>query len=320
MKIVKNLLLLILVGCCNIAMAQKEGKDFTALDEAVKKTGAMDTFSMGTISSILTKKLMDKTEKARAIFDWIAYNISFDFKTARNGVGEKNGSTDVLKSRKATAAGYANLFQDMCSSAGIRCLTVEGFVKNNVEDINLSKPEINHTWNVIQLGISPDAWYIVDPCWGSGYSDPEFKSYTKAFNPDYFFANLTIFNWQHFPDNTAWHFGPKPKSRNDFYDLPLIKSAAYQLGVKSFFPNNGNVKAKVNKPLTFNFHIGTEADVNKVTLAFGEGKKITRKDVDFTLNGNNLSFSYKFPEEDNFSVSVFVNDKELAVYNVRITE
>ena len=161
MKIVKNLLLLILVGCCNIAMAQKEGKDFTALDEAVKKTGAMDTFSMGTISSILTKKLMDKTEKARAIFDWIAYNISFDFKTARNGVGEKNGSTDVLKSRKATAAGYANLFQDMCSSAGIRCLTVEGFVKNNVEDINLSKPEINHTWNVIQLGISPDAWYIV---------------------------------------------------------------------------------------------------------------------------------------------------------------
>ena len=60
--------------------------------------------------------------------------------------------------------------------------------------------------------------------------------------------------------------------------------------------------------------------MNKVTLAFGEGKKITRKDVDFTLTGINLSFSYKFPEEDNFSVSVFVNDKELAVYNVRITE
>jgi transglutaminase/protease-like cytokinesis protein 3 len=319
-RLVKKILPLLLVCCSTIAFAQKEGKDFTALDESVKKVGAMDTFSMGTISSILTKKLTDKTEKARAIFDWIAFNISFDFKTARNGNGEKNGSTDVLKSRKATAAGYANLFQDMCSSAGIRCLTVEGYVKNNVEDINLSKPEINHVWNVIQLGVSPDAWYIVDPCWGSGYSDPEFKSYTKAFNPDYFFANLTIFNWQHYPDNTAWHFGPKPKGRNDFYDLPLIKSAAYELGVKSFSPNNGNVKVKANKALTFNFHISTEADVSKVTLAFGEGKKITKKDVEFNLNGNNLSFSYKFPEEDNFPVSVIVNGKELAVYNVTIEE
>ena len=315
----KKILPFVLLCITTSAFAQKNDRDFKALDEYIKKLGTLDSMNMGTISNLLTKNYEDKTDKARAIFDWIAYNISYDYKTARSGGTEKNSSTEVLLFRKATGAGYANLFQDMCSSTGIRCLTVNGFVKNTTEEINDKKLEINHTWNVVQLGQSPEAWYYVDACWGSGYTDAEFKSFTKAYNPDYFFADLTLFNWQHYPDNTAWYLGPgRLKNKSDFLNFPLIKSAAYGFGLKRFTPNDAAVKIKVNKPLYFSFKLSIDIDVSKVALVIGEGKKKKVKDMDFVSNGSSLSFSYKFEEEDTFPVTVLVNGKELVAYAVEV--
>ncbi|NOT94630.1 transglutaminase domain-containing protein [Ferruginibacter sp.] len=313
-KIITLFFLFITVNC----FAQKEGRNFKDIDEYVKKLGTLDSLNMGTISKLLTQKYDDKTDKVRAIYDWIAYNINYDLKSAKNGGSEKNSSTEVLLSRKATGAGYANLFQDMCSSAGIRCLTADGFVKFGAEQINNTKTEINHSWAVVQLGQSPEAWYYADPCWGSGYTDAEFKTFTKAFNPDYFFADLTIFNLQHYPNNTAWQLGPGPKNKKDFFNLPVIKSAAYELGLKKIAPYEGAVKVKVKTPLAFGYQFGDRATVTKVTLVIGEGKRKITKDVPFTFDKNILSFFYKFMEEDNLSVTVLVNGKELAEYAVEI--
>ncbi|MGG9961123.1 transglutaminase domain-containing protein [Ferruginibacter sp. SUN106] len=314
----KKIFTLLLVCIALNCFAQKEGKDFKAIDEYVKKLGTLDSLNMGTISSLLTKNYSDKTDKVRAIYDWIAYNIAYDLKNAGSGSGDKNTSTEVLLRRKATGAGYATLFQDMCSSAGIRCLTADGFVKFGADQINDTKTEINHSWAVVQLGQSPEAWYYADPCWGAGYTDAEFKTFTKAFNPDYFFADLTIFNWQHYPDNMAWQLGPGPKNKKDFFGMPVIKSAAYELGLKKMNPNDGVVKVKVNKPLAFSYQLNSNATVTKVALVFGEGKKKKIKDVPFSFSGNMLGFTYKFEEEDSFPVTVLVNGKELAEYMVDI--
>ena len=137
------LLLFSLVGFN--AMAQINGRDFTAVDNYVKKLGSLDSMSMGTINNVVSKKFTDKIDKARAIYDWIAMNIKYDVKSARANNTAKNSPTDVLLYRKAVGIGFASLFQDMCSSANIRCLTVDGFVKNNVDDIGEKSMEINHT-------------------------------------------------------------------------------------------------------------------------------------------------------------------------------
>lgn len=313
-----NISILFIAFTINCA-AQKDGRDFKAIDEYVKKLGTLDSLNMGTISNLLTKNYEDKTDKVRAIYDWIAYNISYDFKTARNGGAEKNTATDVLLSRKATGAGYANLFQDMCSAAGIRCLTADGFVKFSTEEIGNSKAEINHSWAVVQLGQSPEAWYYADPCFGSGYTDADFKSFTKAFNPDYFFADLTIFNLQHYPDNTAWQLGPGPKNKNDFFDLPVIKSAAYEFGLKKMNPNKGAVKASAGKPFAFTYQLNNNIEITKVALVIGEGKKKKIKDIaKFSSTGSTLGFTYTFEEEDSFPVTVLVNGKELVEYAMEV--
>ena len=138
------------------AFAQTPLKDFKAVDTYVKRMGALDSMNMGTISGIVTKPFTDKIEKARAIFCWIANNISYDCKAARSGNEQKNSSTQVLLYRRATGPGYAALFQDMCSSANIRCLTPDGFVKTTTGQIEDTKTDINHSWAVVQLGQSPD--------------------------------------------------------------------------------------------------------------------------------------------------------------------
>ncbi|MEI9933354.1 MAG: transglutaminase domain-containing protein [Ferruginibacter sp.] len=136
-----------------------QSDDYKAVDDYVKKVGSLDTLNVGSISAIVTQPFQDKINKARAIYDWIAYNIDFDCKNARGNNNDKSSSDDVLKYRKATPTGYANLFQDMCSVVEIRCLTVDGYTKNSSDDINNPEDETNDTWDVIQLGQTSSEWY-----------------------------------------------------------------------------------------------------------------------------------------------------------------
>jgi hypothetical protein len=301
--------------------AQVAVSRFKMVDEYVKSLGSLDTLNMGTISYIVTKKFPDNIEKTRAIFDWIAYNISFDCKAARSSGNEKPDPELVLKKRKTNASGYAALFQDMCSVVKIRCLTVDGYAKNNVEQINEKPEEFNHTWVVVQLGQSPETWYYVDPTWGSGYTDDKVTVYTKSFNDSYFFADKTIFNLQHFPDNIAWQLGGTgPKSAKDFFSLPVVKAYAYEYAISSINPLNGTINATTKKPVPFSFKVAGNAKIDIVALMIGTDKKKRTKTVDYNLSKSTISFDYKFDEEDSYPVTVLINNNPVLAYLAEITE
>ncbi len=301
--------------------AQKSREDFKVVDEYVQSLGALDTLNMGTISYVVTKKFPDAKDKVRAIFDWIAYNISFDLKGAKRNGNEKNNTDDIVKVRRATASGYAALFQDMCSAVKIRCLTVDGYLKNNVEQFTDKPDEFNHTWDVVQLGESSETWYYVDPTLGSGYTDDKLTTYTKAYNDAYFFADKVIFNQQHFPDNHAWLLGPAPRGgEKGFFDLPLVKSAAFEFGVSNFSPSTGLIKANLKKAVQFIMKVSPGAQIDIVALSIGEEKKKKTKTVDHSISGSSLSFSYKFDQEDSYPVTVLINNKPVLGYFVEVNE
>lgn len=320
MKYISSLFFTTIISITSFSVSAQTANNFKVVDDYVKSLGSLDTLNMGTISFIVTKKFPDPKDKVRAIFDWITYNISFDLKNGKNNDNSKSTSDIVLQTRKATAAGYAGLLQDMCSVVKIRCLTVNGYAKYTTENINAKPDEFNHTWDVVQLGQSPDTWYYVDPTWGSGYTDEKYKVYTPYYNDRYFFADRTIFNAQHFPDNSAWQLGNGPKNEGSFFSQPLVKSYAYEVGLGKFSPNDGLIKAKLDKSLSFSLNVNPSAPIEIVSLEMGEDRRKKTKTVDHTLRGGVLSFSYKFDNQDEFPMTVLINNKPVLGYLVEVSE
>lgn len=322
MKKYSSTLIIAAFLCITLPLKAQTGNErFKTVDEYVQSLGSLDTLNVGTISHILTKKFPESTDKVRAIFYWIANNIGIDLKMAKKGSNEKMASEVVLKTRKANANGYATLFQDMCSVAKIRCLTVDGYIKKSIEDINNVPDEFNHTWAVIQLGQSPDAWYYVDPEWASGSVDEKATVFTKKFDDRYFFANKTLFNLQHFPDNMAWQLGNSgPKSAKEFFAQPIVKKDAIEFGIGSYTPLNGFIKASIKKAVTFNFKVAANTKIDIVSLQIGTDKKSRTKTVDYSYNNGLVSFNYKFDEEDSYPVTVLINNKPVIGYFAEISE
>ncbi len=303
------------------SFAQSRSTSFPEVDAFVTKLGSLDSFNVATIADTLTRSLPDKHAKARAIFFWVANNIAFDLKAMKSNDIRRVDPVIVVQTRKTTPLGYANLIQEMCSMANIRCLTVDGYVKNYAEEIGNPADEINHTWNVVQLGESPEQWFYIDAAKASGYTDSKYTKFTKEFVSDYFFADKVLFNLDHYPDNGAWQLGPGPKNLKDFYALPVFSNAAYVYGLQKPAPANGLIKGKTKNTFSFSFPHNNNVPISSITLVTGEDKKPDKPlPMNFTDDGSTISFTHQFKKEDTYPVKVIVDGKVLVQYFADIQE
>lgn len=286
----------------------------------VKSVGRLDSLNAGTISAAVSKPFARPRDKAKAIYDWIALNIVYDVKAGRTQGNEKTDADLVLKTRKATAAGYAALFQDMCSVQRIRCLTVNGWAKQFADEIGEKPDDMNHTWAVVQLGQSPDTWYYVDPTWAAGTVDQDMKVFTKAYDARHFFPDRKLFNFQHYPDNSAWQLGPGPGKIKDFFALPILHHRGLEAGTSDFQPNTGILKAKVGKPVSFSFRYVHADQPAVVALQVGPDRKRRNVTVSHQYQGGTVSFSHIFPDEDEYNVTILVNQVPILTYKAILTE
>lgn len=318
----KNLILFIFTFIA-FASASLKGqvKNFTSTDAYIKQLGSLDNLNVATIADTITRNFSDKYDKARAIFYWIANNIALDPKAIKANDNKKKDPVDVVQLRKATPIGFALLVQEMCSMANIRCLTVDGYVKNQAEEINNKADEINHSWNVVQLGQSPEQWYYIDAAKASGFTDIKMTTFTKLFTSEYFFADKLLFNLDHFPDNDAWQLGPGPKTLKEFYALPVISNAAYKFGLQKPQPVNGYIKTKIKTTTSFSFIYNNTIPIKNIFLIIGEEKKLLKPEpMNFKDNNGLISFSFQFKKADTYPVRIVADEKELLQYYLEVDE
>jgi hypothetical protein len=294
--------------------------DYKITDDKVAAFGPLTGLNVATIADTITRPFRDKENKARAIFYWIASNISLDAKATRGNDQRNKEPEKVVQLRKATPLAYSLLFQEMCSMANIRCLSVDGYIKNFPEEINNKADEINHSWNVVQLGQSPEEWYYVDMAKASGFTDKKQAVFTKQFTSEYFFADRALFNLDHYPDNGAWQLGAGPKSIKEFYALPVISNAAYEYGLQSPQPKTGYIKTKTKAAVNFSF-VYNGKSISNISLIMGDGKAVAKPEpMNFSAKGNTISFSYQFKKEDTFPVRIVADGKDLLQYLVESEE
>ena len=295
--------------------------NYTTTDKFVQAQGSMDSFNLAQIAQTITAGTADKEQQARAIFYWIANNIALDPKSIKGNDQRKSLPEDVVKLRKGTALGFAKLYQEMASIVNIRCLVVDGYIRTSIDELNNPVDEINHSWNVVQLGQSPESWYVLDVANASGNMDKKMTVFTKKFTSGYFFTDKTLFNLDHFADNSAWQLGPGTKSKKDFYALPIIGPAAYEYGLKKPTPATGFIKTKTKGKVSFSIPVNSGESITNVSLLIGEGRRLQKPEpMNFSYAGGAIVFNYQFKVEDTYPVKIMVDEKLVLEYMVEVSE
>jgi hypothetical protein len=210
------------------------------------------------LSTLLTSPFSREDEKARAVFTWIALNISYDVQKFLNlpkrvefsytteeeriKILEKiaeEGIAATLKKRKGVCEDYSNLFAAMCKSSGVEVLTVEGNARNDVRYLGKKTIGNSHQWNAVK---KDGRWMITDVTWGAGYVDFAAKKFIKDFRGEYFLIDPQRSIFTHVPLSEENQFLKKTFSAQGISELPVAGFGLIKYGVEGFNPDKSNLK------------------------------------------------------------------------------
>src|SRR3954469_11498263 len=145
-------LLLLFTSAC---FSQDKKFSFHNVDQKVLSLPPFNSADIGQLSALLTKDYSAEAEKARAIYVWVANNISYnvpkydEWRKKQNNPQTKQdvseAAENIMVKRKAVCEGYSNLVKALCDKAGITCAVIEGIGRpeGNKEDL--------HAWNAVKI-------------------------------------------------------------------------------------------------------------------------------------------------------------------------
>jgi hypothetical protein len=298
-----------------ILNSKSQSVDYSKVDSSAIYLGKSDSLSIPELTYKLTHTFSDPLLKTRAIFTWIAHNISYDCPAYHNESKRKGDPEEIFKLRKGVCEGYANLFQAMCSYANIQCLTIDGYARNGADILEENSDEPNHTWNAVRIN---GDWHLLDVTWASGYTDNKVRIFTQNFSDVYFFPNPEIFILNHYPKLDSWRLCKLTFSKKQFFQNPIICEDYLNGKVTSFEPKSKNLTEKIDSPFNFSMTLNNINLVNEVTVIIGEGTKAVRFDPLFEKQGNKILFSAKYNKTGSFPLTIIVNHMPYLIYQLEI--
>lgn len=206
----KVLSLLILLLSIQFAANSKNNQSSTFVDQLMFNIPDSITHSEEKIAEFINFVFSSEAEKSRAVFYWIANNISYDatnifaFSIIRDVNEEPAG---ILETRKGVCHDYVLLYKKLADKVGLKTAVVTGYTKKR------GRVSGNpHAWIAIQIN---SEWYLTDPTWGAGYlQDGEF---IKKFNPTYFNVDPELFAKSHIPFDPIWQLSNFPITKQEFH-------------------------------------------------------------------------------------------------------
>lgn len=162
------------------------------------------------LADALCRPFRSPTDKARAIFRWLAYNIAYDTAAFFGGNVKHVDPRDTIRTGLAVCGGYAGLFVAIGRRAGLDCEMVTGHGKGfgykplkPGERVPPCKPD-GHAWNAVR--IDGGEWKLLDACWGAGNVTEGSQTFNKVFKASYFTMSNDQFGIKHFPQERKFFF------------------------------------------------------------------------------------------------------------------
>ncbi|MEM7104529.1 MAG: transglutaminase domain-containing protein [Bacteroidota bacterium] len=239
-KLLSTVFLLTVFGLAAFADAFDFGEIDQYAKSPVPQTIAQD---LPSLVAHLSSPASNDYEKVRAFYVWIAENIAYDTQYYFDP-SSKDACVSVdciLHQQVSVCAGFARLFEKMCTAAGITAYTIEGYSKGMgyFEGNKFTKGD--HAWNVVKVN---GKWHLVDVTWGAGTvtSNGGFKA---QFNEDYFLANPEELVRTHLPLDPIFQLLDSPVpvkvfEKGDQAIIQHIKAKPSRLDFKSALIKHGH--------------------------------------------------------------------------------
>lgn len=204
MKFFTTLLLLIFYGFSSSAQGIN---DYAEADRIALNIPASQTNNSADIAAYINNHLNTNFKKVRAIYTWVAANITYDADSLQRVILQEDGDelvTRALKRKRGVCENFAAVFTDLCKRSGIRSFAIEGYTKQN-GSIN----KTGHAWNGAYID---NKWYLFDPTWDAGYNN----NFNGTINTIYFEIDPDEFIQSHMPFDPMFQFLDYPLTFKEF--------------------------------------------------------------------------------------------------------
>ncbi|KAJ6668194.1 hypothetical protein lerEdw1_015571 [Lerista edwardsae] len=215
---------------------------FKKLDAYALKVNVRN--SVENLVSALLREAHSDIEKVRAIWMWTCHNMEYDVDGYHDRAKISCKPADVLRSRKSICSGYAALFANMCSIAGIECKKLSGYAKGHSYKIGHGFEDTNHAWNTVYL---EGRWHLLDSTWGSGTVNDTCTEFICRYNEFYFLTHPALFINDHFPKENKWQLLKETLTLQQFEYNLWYKSSFYSEGLVAASPNTSTISTDNGK-------------------------------------------------------------------------
>ncbi|CRG84130.1 hypothetical protein PISL3812_01457 [Talaromyces islandicus] len=237
---------------------------------------SLPTQDLAWLARELTAPFPSATDKARAIFTWLHYNIKYDVDAFFNNRVQPSTPSKTLSTGLAVCEGYAGLFSTLATHAGLEALVIgghgKGFGHTQLAPGSPLPPfSSSHAWNVVK--IDGGKWKLIDPCWGAGAVQGKGQPYIQRFDPTHFTKSNDEFGLSHYPADKDQFYTDdgRPGMSWEAYVLqdhnkpfglvqPTIFTTAHEEGFsdRSFLPACETISIHQPGPLRFQFNLKCE--------------------------------------------------------------
>ncbi|XP_067949883.1 uncharacterized protein [Watersipora subatra] len=175
---------------------------------------------------IYDQNITDDLEKARVIFLWLCTKDlgGMQFLNVQPGSPE-----EILLNVKQGKASYAQIYETLCSYAGLHCRVIRGYAKgaDYKPGMRFRGTQAFHAWNSVLIH---GHWRLIDCHWASrrmfGKKGTEHIRY--ELDDYYFCVDPRQLVYTHFPEDKQWQLLEQPYELEEFEDLPLVKSLFFR--------------------------------------------------------------------------------------------
>ncbi|KAL9109808.1 MAG: hypothetical protein Q9227_005511 [Pyrenula ochraceoflavens] len=243
-------------------------RDFSAPDHHATLFPRQTVRSLPELAQSLTAPFPSHTDKARALFTWLHHNIRYDVDAFFNNALQPSTPSSTLNTGLAVCEGYAALFHNLATHAGLESVSISGHGKGFGYAPFTSPPpfDSNHAWNAVK--IDHGEWKLIDCCWGAGHVQGKGQPYQQTFHPECFTMSNEEFSLKHFATNKDQLFGATPHSWPEYIMInpdtyytggvepPTLFSNAkadYGIGARTLRPSGKKIGIREQGPLRFGF-------------------------------------------------------------------